>query len=328
MGSIAWHHGSVIDPRQPRPRGTAFALRDPFPWPAFAGLTRQGEALGYAGVILPEIAGRDSLVALGALAGETEGLLLGTGILPMTSRTTMLTAMGAAAVAERSSGRLLLGLGTGPAVPGALDRLRTLVVALRKLLAGEPVEVDGRRVQLSLVPDDPVPIWISALGPRAMRLAGEVADGVLLNWCVPERVQAATTELREGAEAAGRDADAVIVAVYVRASLGAGEPDSMRALQAAAGEYASFPAYARQFALMGLEKEARAAAAAHASGAPDEVPEAFVRAVCLVGEPATARARLDAFREAGADLPVVYPVATAEDAVGSVARTLIATAPG
>ena len=141
-------------------------------------------------------------------------------------------------------------------------------------------------------------------------MAAEVADGVLLNWCTPERVGAARAAIQEGAAAAGRDPADVTVAVYVRASLGASDEECMRALRTAAGEYASYPAYARQFALMGLEAEAERAAAAHAAGRPDDVPEHLVRSVALVGDPFAARERLDAYREAGADLPVVYPVAT------------------
>jgi len=323
---MTWHHGSVTEPRQPRPR-SSFALRDPFPWPTIANLVRQGEALGYDSVFLPEIDGRDALVTLAALAGETETLVLGTGVIPMASRTPMLTAMAAAAVHERSGGRLVLGIGTGPAVPGALDRLRDLVATLRHLFAGDAVEFGGRTLQLSLVPDGRVSIWISALGPRALSLAGEIADGVLLNWCTPERVPSAREAIARGAEAVGRDPSHVRVAVYVRAALGASEQESMRALQAAAGTYASYPAYARQFALMGLEAESRRAAVAHASGRPQDVPEDLVRAVALIGEPPAARAGLDAYREAGADLPVVYPVATAGDPSGSVARTLIAAVP-
>ena len=303
-------------------------MRDPFPWSVFAGLAREAEALGYAAVFLPEIAGRDALVALGSLAGETERLLLGTGIITMKARTTMLTAMGAATVHERSSGRMLLGLGTGPAGAGALDGLRALVVSVRRLLAGERVEIDGWTSQLSLALRDPVPIWISALGPRAVRLAGEVADGVLLNWCSPERVAAARSQLREGAEAAGRDPASVTIGVYVRASLGADQPAALRALQVAAGEYASFPAYARQFAAIGLQDEAQAAAVAHAAGRPGEVPMALVNAICLFGDPVAARLRLEAFREAGADLPIVYPVAAGDHPEGSVSETLRALAPG
>jgi len=312
---------------QRRPSRAAFALRDPFPWPVLAELVRLGERRGYEAVFLPEIAGRDALVALGALSGETQRLRLGTGILPMASRSPMLNAMAAATVHERSGGRLLLGLGTGPPVAGALERLRGLVLALRRLFAGEAVDLDGRTLRLTLLPDGPIPIWIAALGPRAVRLAGKVADGVLLNWCTPERVAAAVAQLREAAGSVGRDPAEVVVGVYVRAGLGEDEQAAMRSLRVAAGEYASFPAYAAQFASMGLAEEARAAAAAHAARRPDDVPEALVRAVCLTGDAAAARARLDAYREAGADLPVIYPVPVPDDPAVSVAATLRATAP-
>jgi alkanesulfonate monooxygenase SsuD/methylene tetrahydromethanopterin reductase-like flavin-dependent oxidoreductase (luciferase family) len=303
-----------------QPRGTAFALRDAFAWDAFAGLARAGEAFGYRAVFLPEIAGRDALAALTGLAGETRDLLLGTGIVPMTARTPRLTAMGAATVHERSGGRAILGLGTGSAGKGALATLERQVGEVRELLR------PGGGLSLPL--PGPVPIWISALGPRSVALAGRVADGVLLNWCTPERVAQARGAVREAAEAAGRDPDAVTIAAYVRGSLG-GDPEAgLAALRAAAGEYASFPAYARQFAAMGLADEAAAAGAAHAAGVPDAVSEALVRAVCLPGDTAAARARLDAYREAGADLPVVYPVATHADPSTSVEATLRAAAPG
>ncbi len=285
------------------------------------------ESKGYTAVFLPEIFGRDALVALGALAGSTDRLLLGSGIIPMTSRSPMLSAMAAASVQERSGGRLLLGLGTGPAVAGALGRLRELIALLRRLFAGESVQIDGRTRQLSLVPEHPVSIWISALGPRAVRLAGEIADGVLLNCCIPERVATARAEVREAAEAAGRDPARVTIAVYVRASLGSDEAAAFGALQAAIGEYASFPAYARQYASMGLGDLARAAATAFTAGRPEDVPEALIRQICLSGDVAGARARLKAFRDAGADLPVVYPVVTSEDPAGSAAQTLRALAP-
>ena len=169
---------------------------------------------------------------------------------------------------------------------------------------------------------------MSALGPRAVRMAGEVADGVLLNWCTPDRVADAVTLVREGAESAGRDPAAVTVAVYVRANLDEDRDGAMGALKDAVGEYASFPAYGRQFALMGFGAEAEAAAAAHRAGHPAEIAEALVRAVALTGDPAEARARLQAFRDAGAQLPVVYPVAAAGTSVEVVARTLRELAPG
>ena len=312
-------------PDERQPAGIAFALRDPWRWPAFSGLARLGEALAYGAVFLPEIDGRDTFAALTGLAAETDRLGLATGVVPMTSRRTRTTAMGAATVHERSGGRAILGLGTGPARPGALDALRGQVGELRALLAGEPVEgVEP----LSLALPSPVPIWIAALGPRAVALAGELADGVLLNWCDPGRVARARQAIEEAAETAGRDPGSVSIGVYVRASLGEDPAAEMGALRTMTGEYASYPAYARQFAAMGLAEEVAVAAAAHRAGVSDDVPEALVRAVALVGEPAASRARLDAYTEAGADLTVVYPVAAGADGAVSVASTLEALAPG
>ncbi len=313
---------AVTFQRQPPIAGAAFAVRDAWPWPTFEALVRQGEALGYRAVFLPEIAGRDAFAALAALAGVTSELLLGTGIVPMTSRRVALTAMGAATVHERSGYRAILGIGTGAPKAGALDELEAQVSRVRSLLDpehDEPVLALAR----------PVPIWIAALGPRAVAAAGRVADGVLLNWCTPERVARARAQLREAAERAGRDPSAITVAAYIRAAVGADADDrrARRALAKAAGEYASYPAYRRQFESMGVGAAADAAAAAHASrGEPslDEVAP-LLDAVCLSG--ASARAELEAFRDAGCDLPVVYPVAFGADGARSIAETLRALAP-
>lgn len=284
---------------------------------------REVEPAGYTAVFLPEITGRDALVTLGMVAGETRRLLLGTGVLPMRSRTALLTAMGAATVHERSGGRLILGLGTGEVGRGALDELRETVRRVRALLRGGALE-DGDSVTLSLRPGREVPIWISALGPKAMRLGGEIADGVILNWCPPERVSFARARIAEGAEAAERDPVSVTVAVYVRAWVGRDEAEAISALRSMAGRYASYRAYRRQFEQVGLGPQAAVAGQAHRAGRSEDVPEVLVRSVCAVGD--GARDRLDAFREAGADLPIVYPVATA-DPVASIEATLRALAP-
>jgi alkanesulfonate monooxygenase SsuD/methylene tetrahydromethanopterin reductase-like flavin-dependent oxidoreductase (luciferase family) len=157
-----------------------------------------------------------------------------------------------------------------------------------------------------------------------MRLAGEVADGVVMNWCPPGRVAEARAQIAEGATAAGRDPAEITVAVYVRAWVGEDEEAAMPALKAMAGQYASYPAYARQFEAVGLGTGSDAASAAHRAGRPEEVPEAFVRAVCAIG--AEARTRVAEYAEAGADLPVVYPVAVGEPAA-SIEGTLASLAP-
>lgn len=284
-----------------QPVGTAFTIRDPLPWPVVTAIAREGEGLGYVAVFLPETGARDTLATLMGIAGETEELLLGTGVIPMPARRARLAAMAAATVQERSGGRLIVGVGTGPSAPGALERLRGYVEEIRGLIGGS---APGAGLRLPL--PAPVPIWIAALGPKAVRLAGEIADGVILNWCTPDRVAEARDAIRAAAADAGRDPDAVTISVYVR---GAFSDRADEALLAAAGEYASYPAYARQFEAMGVEPSA----------------EAVVEAVCLRGDPDAARTRLDAYRRAGADLPVVYPVLAAgegSDASLTVLRAL------
>ncbi|HWO70575.1 MAG TPA: LLM class flavin-dependent oxidoreductase [Actinomycetota bacterium] len=307
-------------------RGVGFALRDPLPWRDVVEVVETAEDAGYGALFLPETRGREPFATLAALSAVTEALLLGTGVVPMGARSPVTTAMAGATVHEVSGGRLVLGIGTGDAGPGALGRLRAYVGTVRRLLAGERAEVDGRPERLWLALPSPPPIWISALGPRAMRLAGEIADGVLLNWCPPERVAFARERIREGAEAAGRDPASVTVAVYVRACVGPDEDAALAALRAQAGTYASYPAYRRQFHQVGLGELADRAAAAHGAGRPEEVPEALVRAVCVLGDVAAAAERFTAYRDAGADLPVVYPVPCL-DPRSSVVGTLLALAP-
>ncbi|HZP90296.1 MAG TPA: LLM class flavin-dependent oxidoreductase [Actinomycetota bacterium] len=308
-------------------RPTGFAIRDPLPWADLVEVVATGEQTGYGFLFLPETTGRDAFATLAGLAGHTSTLRLGTGVVTAVSRRAASTGMAAATVQELSGGRLILGLGTGPPVPGALGRLRELVLALRRAFSGERVETsDGERFRLDLpLPASP-PIWIAALGPGAARLAGEVADGVLLNWCPPERVAWARERVREGAERAGRDPSAVTVAVYVRACVGQDPEASLLALRRAAGQYASYPAYRRQFEAVGLGEEARAAAAAFAAGRPAAVPEVIVRRCCLLGGASECSAGLDGYRNAGADVPVVYPVPVMEP-VSSIMGTLFALAP-
>src|SRR5215470_3918081 len=142
--------------------GTGVALRDPYPWPELAELARTGESIGYRSLFLPEVGSRDVLATLTGLAGETGSLLLASGVLPLPARSSRLLAKAAATVQERSGGRLLLGVGTGPAVPGALDRLRATVGMLRAAFADEEATTpEGEAFRLGLVPGTPPPIWIA-----------------------------------------------------------------------------------------------------------------------------------------------------------------------
>jgi alkanesulfonate monooxygenase SsuD/methylene tetrahydromethanopterin reductase-like flavin-dependent oxidoreductase (luciferase family) len=115
--------------------------------------------------------------------------------------------------------------------------------------------------------------------------------------------------------------------VYARAALDVDDDAAMGALRAMTGLYASYPAYRTQMAAMGFATEGEAAAAAHAAGRPEGVPDSLVRALIVVGGSAEALERFRAYHQAGADLVLCYPVVTGSDAPSSVMGTLLAAAP-
>ena len=303
------------------------ALRDPLQWHDLVVVVRTAEEAGYETLFVPEVAGREGFSTLAGLAGTTERIRLATGVAAVQTRYLATTAMAAATVQELSGGRFILGVGAGPPGPGSLDRVRRHVSALRAALSGHRVdegEVPGFRLALPL--HEPPPIFLAALGDRMISLAGEIADGALLNWCTPQRVARARELVSEGASRVGRHPGHVKVAVYVRACIDGEEEVALQALKEPAGQYAAMPHYRRQMEAMGLGEPASAAAAAAEQGRPDRVPEELVRSLCLVADPGAALARLAEFREAGADLPIAYPV-PAREPVSSIMGTLLALAP-
>ena len=315
---------------------TALALRDALSWHDTTEVVRTAEETGYECLFVPEITGREAFSTLAGFALATERILVGTGVVTVLSRTPMVTAMAAATVQEVARGRMVLGIGAGALRPvaaghrGPVAVVRAYVAAVRDLLTGRRVEAPefGLRAA-NLHPAfeaAPPPIWLGALGDRMIELSGEVADGVILNWCTPERVGRAKGVLTRAATGAGRDPGDVTVAVYVRASLGVEETAALDALRGMAGQYATYPRYLEQFRAMGMGAMAERATSAVRAGRPGDVPEELVRAVAVVGGRREALARFEAYRQAGADLVVCYPVAALEP-LSSILGTVLAAAP-
>jgi alkanesulfonate monooxygenase SsuD/methylene tetrahydromethanopterin reductase-like flavin-dependent oxidoreductase (luciferase family) len=140
-------------------------------------------------------------------------------------------AIQAATVGEISGGRFVLGLGTGGYGPGFWasvglpDRpiavMRDYLTIERGLLAGQTVtyagpalHVQGASLGAPGLPD--VPVYLGALGPQMLRLAGELADGALLNWATPERIAESRRLVAEGAARAGRDPAEIPLTMYIR----------------------------------------------------------------------------------------------------------------
>ncbi len=192
------------------------------------------ESLGYHSFWVNDTPNGDGLEALAEAASVTTSIKLGVGVIPLSRRPAdqivrQLRAMdGSQGDAVRLPlDRLWLGVGSGAGGTGAMRRVRDGLDMLNR--------------------DANTTVFISALGPRMSRLAGEMSDGVLFNWLTPEFANTANEWVREGARNASRDVP--VLASYVRVSLG--EAGAARFTQEA-NRYGGIPQYADHFARMGV----------------------------------------------------------------------------
>ena len=306
----------------------------------YHGIDSGAELAGYGR--LAEDAGFDSLWVteryfheetfsmLGYLAARTERIGLGVGVVNPYTRSPALLGMGAATIDRLSSGRLMLGLGRsdieviegrmGMDYRAPLARLRGTVGALRSMWSGERVSseyagVRLRNVGLALRPvQDRLPIYLAAIGPRALRLAGEVADGVLLNAYAPvEYVRWAAAEVRRAASEAGRDPGSVDVACMLIVRL-TDDPESlMQGLRERVARLISEP-YTGE-ALLGrggfdesiLGPVRELVSRGDEAGASRYVSEELAEACYLLGDAARCRERIREYVNAGVDSPLLLP---------------------
>jgi 5,10-methylenetetrahydromethanopterin reductase len=294
---------------------------------------RQAEALGAEVAFIAEDVNCRDAFQLGALcARETERIRLSTGVVNPYTRNPTSLAMALATLDEVSGGRAQLGIGTSsPSListqmgieggkPTVVMREATAIV--RGLLAGEEVTVAGERfvyasAKLEVIAVQArIPIFFAAMGPQMLRLAGAVADGVLLNVGASiEYVQWAVDQIRSGARAAGRDASEVTIAAWLTVYV---TDDYDASLSQARTWLATMLSVPRQGELL-LEKTGldtsilpaiRAFVNAYPHGGDRETagqlvtPEVAER-LTLIGTEAQVRERLAQYRAAGVQLPVM-----------------------
>jgi len=202
-------------------------------WPQQRELVEHALHLGYSSGWAPGgVTSRDGILTAVQWAQAAPGLSTGTSVTVAPFWTPTSLASQAATAAELTDGRFVLGVGSGsahdlaalaaydmPARP-VVSLMRDYLRILRGLLAGEEVNYTGKSlslhgVRLSFKPPA-VPIYVGALGPQMVKLAGELADGVIPSWSSPEQVAWGKDLAAEAAREAGRDPSAVKWVGFVR----------------------------------------------------------------------------------------------------------------
>lgn len=298
-------------------------------------LARRAEALGYTSLWTAEVTGPEAMATLGAVSQAAPSLGLATGVLALQLRTPPLLAMAGATLQALAPDRdVILGIGiSSPVVAqrwhGAtygdqpLAQVREFVTLLRACLSGEPVDFEGdfyrvNKFRLGIKPGERTPkIVIGALNPGMLRLAGEVADGVLLNYLPASHVAWSVEQVRKGGDATIYSY--VHVGVTDRA---AGVDLARRDLFS----YAVVDAYARNFERAGYGDSVAAVRAAHAArdreGALAAVSDAMIDGIDVMGDAEHIRATVQAYADGGVDVPIVFPLPWGEDRWGVVQATL------
>jgi alkanesulfonate monooxygenase SsuD/methylene tetrahydromethanopterin reductase-like flavin-dependent oxidoreductase (luciferase family) len=228
------------------------------------------DRLGYDAAYTTHIAGRDSLTTLMAYAASSERIRLGTGVVPIFSRTPATMAQTAATIDEYSGGRMVLGLGVshrvtvenwhGQKITKPVTQMREYLLGVRAILRGdEPPDSEYFPTKFAFMgysarPD--LPIYVAALSPNMIKLAGEHADGVMLWLCCPSYIETEVIPaLRAGLEKSGRSLDDFDVVAAVPTAL-TDDPDAAKAtFRQDLIPYASLPFYRAMLESSGFADE-------------------------------------------------------------------------
>jgi len=319
-------------------------------------LAREADAVGYSVAWAAEAYGSDAATVLAWVAAQTTSIDVGSAVFQIPGRTPANTAMTAATLDTLSGGRFRLGLGvSGPQVSEGwhgvrfdrpLGRTREYVSIVRKALARERLTFEGEFFTLPL-PDGPgkaltltvhpvretIPIYLAAIGPKNLELAGQIADGWLAIFFSPEKSDEIMAPLRAGRESVGKTMDGFDVVPTVPVVIG---PD----VQACADQVRAYSAlylggmgsreknfYNQLACRMGFESAAidiqERYMAKDYAGAAAAVPFEFIDATSLIGPADRIKERLSAYSSAGVTTLTIATYAGGLDERLSTVRTMM-----
>jgi 5,10-methylenetetrahydromethanopterin reductase len=309
------------------------------PIPQLMRLIQEVEAAGFdgAGILDSQLLSRDAFVVLGQAASHTSRLTLFPAVTNPFTRDASVLASAIQTVEELAPGRVKFVMGTGYTSastigrkPATLAQMRATVSTVKGLLAGHTVDFDGTPGRLGFAAGRPIPVIMAASGPKAIELAGEVADGVmLLVGFNPGIIERALDHLERGAKRSGRRLDDLEIIWAVRVATAGATEEARRYARPTAvhwgvlkwGGYWLEPA---KLALPALEVPEAVhqiypdlshahdweAAIAATAFVPDEVVAQLCDAIGIIGTPNDCADRILAMAKLGAQNLYLMPLET------------------
>jgi alkanesulfonate monooxygenase SsuD/methylene tetrahydromethanopterin reductase-like flavin-dependent oxidoreductase (luciferase family) len=301
------------------------------------------DELGFDSAYTTHIAGRDSLTTLMAYAAASERIRLGTGVVPIFSRTPATMAQTAATIDEYSGGRMVLGLGVshrvtvenwhGARLDKPVTQMREYLGAVRAILRGtEPPDSERFPTKFAFMGYEAraeLPIYVAALSPNMIRLAAELADGVMLWLCSPSYIRdTVVPALREGLDAAGRSSEGfdVVAAVPIGHT---DDPEGARhVFRQDLIPYASLPFYRAMLASSGFGQDLDAFDSGMAAGDPERakagLSDRMLGELAGIGDDDAVTGAVERYRDAGVTSPCVGAIPRTDFEAGlRAAATLI-----
>lgn len=304
---------------------------DGFSLAEHGALVQDAERLGYTDAWSLEVDGVDGFAPL-AVAGQATRMRIGTAIVNVFTRGPSTLAMCAAGLAEIAPGRFCLGIGSGsrPVVEAwnggrfirPATRVREMVQFLRQALAGERVTFQGdtvsvRGFRLSRPLAEPVPVYVAGLRPGMLRVAGETADGAIINWLAAADVPQSVQVVRQAAAQAGRDAAALEIVARLFVCVDPVTPEADVFARRYITAYLNVPVYRAFHAWLGrgaaLEAMWQAWEHGDRRGAVTAIPDQVVSDLIIRGSAEEMRAHVQRYMEAGVDTAVLYLLTSATD---------------
>ena len=325
--------------------GVTMPVEDGLSASDFVQIAVEAEELGYDTVVCGEVAGAEVMATLGMMAARTDRVRLASGIIPTSTRSPVLAAMGFATLSSMAPGRISVGLGAsspiivdewhGREFTKPLTTTRDFIEIFRRAISGEKTSMETetlrtRNFRLAIDPKADLPIWLAAINDRMLRLAGAVADGVFLTWCPPSEVQRKLEIVRSGAVAVGRDPSEIEVVLSFWGFEGGAEDVSLvrERCRRSVLAYAMVPTHRAAFiqAFPTLGEAAAAWEVGDREKALGFTGDDVLDSMCAVGPPGVVSDRVGRYLDAGVDLPIVFVVGPGHSGSEPALETMRSTA--